>query len=115
MYLKIFIVVTLFLVLLIVGCTDIPDEYYLERVNTDDPMIQKAINKCGIGGSSDVDCYSALAVENRKPDICLLANPSIDDWCVEIYYADRDTVDACEEIKSVKAGLYSNCLKHFEK
>lgn len=102
----------LILLLLLSGCI-----YWstYARVDHSDPVIQLAEKECGTGkaGPEGNDCYVAIAIENKKPEVCLLANPAIDDLCIQEYYEKRNAVEACEEIKMAKPGSIAGCLEHY--
>ncbi len=103
------------LALLFSGCLTYFTTYV--RVDHSDPAIQQAERECGINKATPEanDCYVRIALENRTPEVCLLANPGIDDWCIQDYYEKRNTVEACEEIKSAKPGCLKGCLEYYEK
>lgn len=111
---KIVLFIGLILLLMFSGCT-----YFTTyaRVDHNDPVIQLAEKECGINKATPEsnDCYVRIALENRKPEVCLLANPAIDDWCIQDYYEKRNSIEACEEIKSAKPGCLKGCLEHYEK
>lgn len=110
--LKIVILAVLALLLLLSGCI-----YWstYARVDHSDPIIQLAEKQCGTGkaDSGGNDCYVRIALENKKPEVCLLANPAIDDWCIQDYYEKRDSIEACEEIKAAKPGSITGCLEYY--
>ena len=109
---RIMFLFALLLVFLFLGCT-----YFTTyaRVDHSDPIIQRAEKECGIDKATPEanDCYERIALENKKPDVCLLANPAIDDLCIQDYYEKRNSVEACDEIKKVKSGMYQNCLEYY--
>ncbi|MFA4855520.1 MAG: hypothetical protein WC634_02965 [archaeon] len=106
------LLIGLVLLLLLSGCT-----YWsaYARVDHSDPVIQLAEKQCGIdkADSESNDCYVAIALENKKPEVCLLANPSIDDWCIQDYYEKRGSIAACDEIRDAKPGSIVGCLEHY--
>jgi len=112
--LKIVLFIGLVLLLLFSGCT-----YFTTCIKVDhsDPAIQQAERECGINKATPEanDCYVRIALENRKPEVCLLANPGIDDWCIQDYYEKRNTFEACEEIESIKPGCLKGCLEYYKK
>ena len=109
---KIIVLLSLILLLLFFGCT-----YFTtySRVDHSDSVLQFAEKECGINKATPEsnDCYVRIALENKKPEVCLLANPAIDDWCIQDYYEKRNTIDACEEIKKVKSGCLKGCLDYY--
>ena len=108
------ILLGLILLLLFSGCT-----YFTTyaRVDHSDPVIQLAEKECGINKATSEasGCYVRIALENKKPEVCLLANPRTDDWCIQDYYEKRNTVEACEEIKSAKPAVHQNCVDFYAK
>ena len=111
---KMVLFIGLILLLLLSGCT-----YFTTyaRVDHSDPVIQLAKKECGLNKATSEasGCYARIALENRKPEVCLLANPAIDDWCIQDYYEKRDCVESCEEIKVAKPAVHQNCMEFYAK